>query len=164
MIDRVLDLLAQRALAPWPRPPAPLDDLAWRLSSAVVAEGLNRRLAPALAAGEFDGLAGRRLRLKVSDTPVGIDLALAGRRFRARQGEPPEVTFHLGIRELLLLALGEEDPDTLFFQRRLRLEGDTALGLELRNRLDASEALAPPPAMAVALKRLLAALDRAAGT
>lgn len=35
------------------------------------------------------------------------------------------------------LALRREDPDTLFFTRRLVIEGDTALGLELKNALDA---------------------------
>ena len=34
-------------------------------------------------------------------------------------------------------ALRREDPDTLFFTRRLVLEGDTALGLEIKNALDA---------------------------
>jgi len=34
-------------------------------------------------------------------------------------------------------ALRREDPDTLFFTRRLVLEGDTALGLEIKNTLDA---------------------------
>ena len=33
--------------------------------------------------------------------------------------------------------------DTLFFSRRLVMEGDTALGLELRNALDALGALVP---------------------
>ena len=31
----------------------------------------------------------------------------------------------------------QQDPDTLFFQRRLMLTGDTELGLEIRNVLDA---------------------------
>jgi predicted lipid carrier protein YhbT len=31
------------------------------------------------------------------------------------------------------------DPDTLFFSRRLTIEGDTELGLLLKNRLDALE-------------------------
>jgi hypothetical protein len=35
------------------------------------------------------------------------------------------------------LALRREDPDTLFFTRRLVLEGDTELGLALKNALDA---------------------------
>ena len=38
--------------------------------------------------------------------------------------------------DLLLLISQREDADTLFFQRRLRMEGDTELGLEIKNFLD----------------------------
>jgi predicted lipid carrier protein YhbT len=40
-------------------------------------------------------------------------------------------------RDYLALALREEDPDTLFFSRRLLMEGDTDLGLLVKNTLDA---------------------------
>jgi predicted lipid carrier protein YhbT len=33
----------------------------------------------------------------------------------------------------------KEDPDTLFFSRRLLMEGDTELGLLVKNTLDAME-------------------------
>ena len=33
----------------------------------------------------------------------------------------------------------QEDPDTLFFSRRLSMEGDTELGLLVKNTLDAIE-------------------------
>ncbi len=42
----------------------------------------------------------------------------------------------------LLLVTQREDADSLFFQRRLRIEGDTAIGLHLKNFLDA---LGEPP-------------------
>jgi len=35
------------------------------------------------------------------------------------------------------LARGDEDPDRLFFERQLLMEGDTELGLVLNNTLDA---------------------------
>jgi predicted lipid carrier protein YhbT len=35
------------------------------------------------------------------------------------------------------LAARKEDPDTLFFSRRLVMEGDTELGLLIKNTLDA---------------------------
>lgn len=41
-----------------------------------------------------------------------------------------------------MLARREEDPDTLFFSRRLTLEGDTELGLLVENTLDALDASA----------------------
>jgi predicted lipid carrier protein YhbT len=39
-------------------------------------------------------------------------------------------------RDFLALLLREEDPDTLFFSRRLLMEGDTELGLLVKNTLD----------------------------
>jgi predicted lipid carrier protein YhbT len=39
----------------------------------------------------------------------------------------------------VLLARRQEDPDTLFFSRRLSMEGDTELGLLVKNTLDAIE-------------------------
>ncbi|MEW8013567.1 MAG: SCP2 sterol-binding domain-containing protein [Candidatus Sedimenticola endophacoides] len=41
--------------------------------------------------------------------------------------------------DFLLLATRREDADTLFFNRRLRLGGDTELGLYVKNFLDALE-------------------------
>ncbi len=41
------------------------------------------------------------------------------------------------LRDYAALALRREDPDSLFFTRRLVLEGDTELGLALKNALDA---------------------------
>lgn len=43
------------------------------------------------------------------------------------------------LADLLRLASRAEDPDTLFFQRRLTLEGDTETGLLIKNLLDALE-------------------------
>lgn len=40
---------------------------------------------------------------------------------------------------LFVLAQRQEDPDTLFFNRRLSMEGDTELGLVVKNTLDGLE-------------------------
>lgn len=49
------------------------------------------------------------------------------------------------LKSFMLLASQKEDPDTLFFQRDLVIEGDTDLGLHLKNLLDAFDwdSLAP---------------------
>lgn len=46
-------------------------------------------------------------------------------------------TMHPAI--VVTLAMRKEDPDTLFFSRRLSMQGDTELGLLLKNTLDALE-------------------------
>ena len=54
----------------------------------------------------------------------------------------------------LLLASRLEDADTLFFQRRLELSGDTELGLTLRNVLDRLPWEQVPLGLRIALNRL----------
>ncbi|NJM12887.1 MAG: hypothetical protein HC889_14355 [Synechococcaceae cyanobacterium SM1_2_3] len=43
------------------------------------------------------------------------------------------------IYDFLALATRRQDSDTLFFSRRVVMEGDTALGLELKNWLDGAD-------------------------
>ena len=49
------------------------------------------------------------------------------------------MTLSATAHDFLLLAQRQQDPDTLFFSRRLSMEGDTELGLVVKNALDAIE-------------------------
>ncbi|MGU3845410.1 ubiquinone anaerobic biosynthesis accessory factor UbiT, partial [Vibrio diabolicus] len=64
------------------------------------------------------------------------------------------VSFSCNINDLVLIAGRKEDPDTLFFQRRLSIEGDTELGLEVKNLMDSVDLEQLPKAMQVALNQL----------
>lgn len=94
-----------------------------------------RVLEPPLRAGLLDFMQGRRLGIEVCDLGLRWVLALQGDRLRATQ-EPADATVRGSATDLLLLASRLEDADTLFFQRRLELTGDTELGLTVRNLLD----------------------------
>ena len=66
------------------------------------------------------------------------------------------MTFRASAYDFYLIARRIEDPDTLFFNRRLRIEGDTELGLVVKNSIDAIDwQNLPAP--------LRALLDRGAG-
>ncbi|MEZ5482089.1 MAG: SCP2 sterol-binding domain-containing protein [Porticoccaceae bacterium] len=52
--------------------------------------------------------------------------------------------FSANLNDLVLIAARKADPDTLFFQRRLRIEGDTELGLEIKNLIDGIDLNALP--------------------
>jgi len=78
-----------------------------------------------------------------------------------RTGEP-DLIISASACDFLMLALRKEDPDTLFFSRRLCMEGDTELGLLVKNTLDALElppfdlrSLSPQKILAEIKKRLL---------
>ena len=91
---------------------------------------------------------GRTVRHILSASLAGGTLVISDTMVEVRDGKPDMNTHeHWGIfvppeavhvlRDYLALALRREDADTLFFTRRIVIEGDTALGLEIRNALDA---------------------------
>ncbi|HEU4853379.1 MAG TPA: SCP2 sterol-binding domain-containing protein [Telluria sp.] len=106
--------------------------------SWLFARALNLALARHLPRDVRGALEGRALRLAVSDARVEFDFMWRGEGFVAgAKGAQPELVIRASAHDLLRLARREEDPDTLFFSRRLALEGDTELGLLFKNTLDA---------------------------
>jgi predicted lipid carrier protein YhbT len=87
-------------------------------------------------------------------------LSVGSKGFRAEAAVPAAVTFRASARDLARLALRLEDPDTLFFDRRLRIEGDTDLGLRVKNMLDAIELEAAAAAMPLGLGPMVLRLRR----
>jgi predicted lipid carrier protein YhbT/chorismate mutase len=100
-------------------------------------EAMRRALVAPLAEGRLDALVGRRIGIEVGDLGLRWVVSLCNGRLRVcAAGEPAEATVRGSATDLLLLASRREDADTLFFQRRLVLIGDTELGLTARNLLD----------------------------
>ncbi|GAA3900025.1 hypothetical protein GCM10022228_08090 [Halomonas cibimaris] len=120
---------------------------------------LNRTFAEPLAEGEFDALEGRRVTLDVEDLGVRLTLALDDARFVLSK-EAGEATIRGGWREFLCLATRREDPDAMFFQRRLMIEGDTELGLTVKNLLDGREEGLSEGRLGEVLRRLDALVAR----
>jgi predicted lipid carrier protein YhbT len=86
-------------------------------------------------------LAGKTVALEASDLGTRVRVGYDGERFRAHAGGasagPADLTIRSTSSGFLSLALRREDPDTLFFTRRLVMTGDTELGLVVKNALDA---------------------------
>lgn len=121
--------LADRALPLVAKVPFGLQRLALQ-------HALNRWLSAPLRAGEFELLRDRWLCLQVRDLGLAWCLTLGREGLRIAQRAPAQVTISGNWREFLLLASRQEDPDTLFFRRRLVIEGDTELGLAMKNLID----------------------------
>jgi len=143
----------------------PLRWLPGRMHSGGLSLMLNHLLAHALADGELDFLRSRVVSISVSDLHLSYRLVLGEQGFAAAPpGVPADVSFSGEAYTFLLLATQREDADTLFFQRRLRIEGNTALGLHLKNFLDAlGEPPLPGPARE-ALSRFTDLYARRCGT
>lgn len=106
---------------------------------------LNRTLGAAIGAGELDFLEDRRLRIHISDLRFGFDIGFDGRRLILERATGVEdLSISGGSYEFALLASRREDADTLFFQRRLQTEGDTELGLQVKNFLDGQDLSGQP--------------------
>jgi predicted lipid carrier protein YhbT len=84
----------------------------------------------------LEPLRGKVLRLELAGLRVGPQFTLAGDCLVPVPFGAPDVTVRAGLRDYLALALAREDPDSLFFARRLVIEGDTALGLIVKNAID----------------------------
>lgn len=124
--------------------PAPVARLVARLPQQppthVLTLALNLALDRILPRDTLAPLTGRHLQMRVLDAGLTLDFTLAATGFRRATptaGGKPDLVISATTRDFMALALREEDPDTLFFSRRLRMEGDTDLGLLVKNTLDA---------------------------
>ena len=111
--------------------------------SMLLVTALNLALARYLPADVGQLLRDKRMRVQVRDARVAFDFAWNGQRFAPHAPLTPpavaDVTLSATAHDFLLLAQRQQDPDTLFFSRRLSMEGDTELGLVVKNALDAIE-------------------------
>lgn len=133
-----LEILYSKAVSGLPRVAAEIaGKLPEPLHLKAAEHVLNRSLRQPLEAGEFDFLRGRTVNIQTLDAEWSISITvLDDRRFRVRHGSGAETRISATARDFMEMASGRTDPDTLFFQRRLRIEGDVALGLETKNTLD----------------------------
>ena len=127
---RLLRLLPPPSrLAPWLRALPPT------LQQRLLERAMARVLAAPIADGALDFMRGRRLGIDVTDLDLHWVIELRDGQLTA-SGTAPEASVRGSATDLLLLASRLEDADTLFFQRRLVLTGDTELGLTARNLLE----------------------------
>ena len=124
--------------------PQPVGSVLSRLpaypGSLLFVSALNVALRPQLATDVTAMLVGKKLRLRVTDAQWAFDFEWRKDRFSATQNTgDADLTISASAYDFVLLARRLEDPDTLFFSRRLSMEGDTELGLLVKNTIDAIE-------------------------
>jgi len=94
----------------------------------------------ALSDDDFEFLQNKWLCISVTDLALNWFISFDNGQLmmtESNQQQDADVSFSASSDDLLLIAGRKEDPDTLFFQRRLKIEGDTELGLEVKNLIDA---------------------------
>jgi predicted lipid carrier protein YhbT len=86
-------------------------------------------------------LEGRTFLVEVLDTGGRANFTYRDGLFRPLFSAPqtPDLCFRANLSAFMQMLARQEDPDTLFFNRELSIEGDTELGLVVKNMLDAVE-------------------------
>ncbi len=108
--------------------------------SLLFVAGLNLALVRHLPPDVQQSLTGKKLRITVKDAQLVFDFIWRENTFAAcRHIADADLTIGATAHDFVLLAQRLEDPDTLFFSRRLSMEGDTEFGLLVKNTLDAIE-------------------------
>ena len=124
------------------------------LKRQVLEQVLSWQFRQALAEGELEFLEGRWLSIHVRDIGLLWYTSVVDGRLVVSQQADADVSFSADASDLLMIAARTQDPDTLFFQRRLVIEGDTELGLYVKNLMDAIELEQMPKALRVMLLQL----------
>jgi len=124
------------------------------LKRQVLQQVLSWQFSQALNDGELDFLDGRWLSIEVRDIGLKWFTSVQNDRLIVSDTAQADVSFSADASDLLMIAARKQDPDTLFFQRRLVIEGDTELGLYVKNLMDAIELEQMPKALRVMLMQL----------
>lgn len=124
------------------------------LKRQVLQQVLSWQFRQALNDGELDFLEGRWLSIEVRDIGLKWFTSVENERLIVSDAAQADVSFSADASDLLMIAARKQDPDTLFFQRRLMIEGDTELGLYVKNLMDAIELEQMPKALRVMLMQL----------
>lgn len=124
------------------------------LKRQVLEQVLSWQFRQALAEGELEFLEGRWLSIHVRDIGLLWYTSVVDGRLVVSQQADADVSFSADASDLLMIAARKQDPDTLFFQRRLVIEGDTELGLYVKNLMDAIELEQMTKALRVMLLQL----------
>lgn len=132
----------------------PLRLTPFALKKPLIQALLRWQFQQALAEGELDFLENRWLGIEVSDLELRWSVTVEQGQLRVADRSDCDVWFRGNANDLLLIAARRQDPDTLFFQRRLLIEGDTELGLEVKNLMDAIDLESMPTPMRIGLMQL----------
>ncbi len=107
------------------------------LQQSLMGHSLRLVFKEALADGDFEFLQDKWLKIVIDDLGLAWFISYQNEQLVIAETAPQvDVSFEAQLNDLILIAGRKEDPDSLFFQRRLRIEGDTELGLEVKNLMD----------------------------
>ena len=101
---------------------------------------INNAFAEQISEGDFDFLQDRLLQIEILDAGLYIGLSFQQNKIICNhfsdQHKLSDVTLSIETTHAIQLIQQEIDPDTLFFQRKLKINGDTELAHHVKNTID----------------------------
>ena len=107
------------------------------LHSAIVARACNHFMRGQGLEDRLKDLEGKSLCIRVTDIPLALSFTIKNSRLFRSRNDHWDTRISGELADFWLLATRAEDPDTLFFNRRLNIEGNTEVSLAIKNLLDA---------------------------
>lgn len=107
------------------------------LHSGIIARACNHFMRGQGLEDRLKDLEGKSLCIRVTDIPLTLGFTINNGRLHGSHSGHWDARISGKLADFWLLATRAEDPDTLFFNRRLNIEGNTEVGLTIKNLLDA---------------------------
>ena len=128
---RIPDLTIPATLTRW------LSRLPTTPPTSVLVASLNHLVRRGILPADMSLLCGHLFEVRILDAGMSLRFSVdeMGFKLDASPSEP-DLRFSANAADFARMMLREEDPDTLFFNRKLMIEGDTELGLIVKNLLD----------------------------
>jgi O2-independent ubiquinone biosynthesis accessory factor UbiT len=110
------------------------------LNAMLIEKLFNNLFSEQIMDGDFEFLNGRLLQIELLDAKLWVGLSFALQKVKCRHFNSipccSNVTLSLNTIDAIRLIQQEVDPDTLFFQRKLKVNGDTDLAHHVKNTID----------------------------
>lgn len=99
---------------------------------------LNRLLKKGVLPADMSLLANKHYQIEFLDAGITLRFSATTEKFCTDSTfkGTPDLRFAANTADFAKIMVREEDPDTLFFNRKLQIEGDTELGLIVKNLFD----------------------------
>ncbi len=141
----------------------PLKTIPCFIHNRMLVAALNKIFYKNLQQGELDFLKNKLVRIFIEDTGIEFRISLnQNKLIPGDKDQAADLSLKGTVYNYLLLASRREDTDTLFFSRRLQMQGDTELGLYVKNFLDGIdlESYKTPAYLESALQKFLPVYER----
>lgn len=141
-LQSVLEPLAKRLLSPQMFSKISTK-MPFLLNAGLVEQLCNKAFSEQIEDGDFEFLEGRVLQIEILDAELRIGLSFEKQKIKCVHFDTntcqSDVTLSINTSDAISLIQQEVDPDTLFFQRKLKINGDTNLAHHVKNTIDTLE-------------------------